>query len=372
MRTAPALFALALGLAGCLENDEEITVRPDGSVSVEIAAKGKMKDLSDGYPVPLDGPWSPQTDATREWLRLVGPDTGSAPVRANAEALGGRSALLPADQDVELRVRAEFASVRDLPRFFAPASEAFRSAYLERASELRVEKKGARTVYTFERTYRGRAFERFDTESRMKKVVPKKLFAKLEKDEPLGDGEREQVAAAAVDAMRGVSVDTAGEALGSIYVQGDASLPIADAAKILDAVRGEIERVVTRERIDRILAGAFPVAGQAKSEDSEREIASLERDVREALRSSFERAIAVAGVAGPARNALRGELEWLFTAHDHTGDLGDDSFQVVVHLPGTIVGGNADEAGGGTATWKFDGEGLRDRDRVLRAVSVVE
>ena len=32
MRTAPALFALVL-LAGCLENDEEITVRPDGSAT---------------------------------------------------------------------------------------------------------------------------------------------------------------------------------------------------------------------------------------------------------------------------------------------------------------------------------------------------
>ena len=69
---------------------------------------------------------------------------------------------------------------------------------------------------------------------------------------------------------------------------------------------------------------------------------------------------------------MRGELEWLFTAYDHTTDIGDESFQVVVHMPGTIVAGNCDEVGGGTATWKLGGEMLRENDRVLRVVSVVE
>ena len=56
MRTAPALFALALTLCACLENDEEITVRPDGSVAVFVSAKGSTEDLADGYSTDLPPP----------------------------------------------------------------------------------------------------------------------------------------------------------------------------------------------------------------------------------------------------------------------------------------------------------------------------
>jgi hypothetical protein len=69
---------------------------------------------------------------------------------------------------------------------------------------------------------------------------------------------------------------------------------------------------------------------------------------------------------------MRGELEWLFTAHDHTDDLGDDTFHLRVRMPGTIVGGDYDAVEDGVAAWEFEGSTLRDRDRVLRVVSVVE
>jgi hypothetical protein len=383
MRTAPTLFSLpifwlpgalvlALTVAGCLESDEELTVRPDGSVAVQISAKGKAKDLADGYSVPLDGPWTAENDATREWIRFLGSDTGSAAVRANLEGRKGRSALLPDDKDIELRVSAQFPSVKELPRFLAPESEAFRTAYLERATDLSVEKKGGRTVYTLERTYRGRTFDRFDPASRMKERLSKELFAKIEKQQPLTEGERAQFATAAVDAMRRAAVNTASEAVASIYTHGDAALALSTSSKVVETIRSEVERVVTLERIDRILVGVFPPAGQPKSGDPDKEVANLERELRETLRTSFERALQSAGTPTAARNAMRGELEWLFTAHDHTDDLGDDTIHLVVHMPGRVVSGNYDEADEGTATWKFGGDTIRDRDRVLRVVSVVE
>src|SRR5260221_188934 len=268
MKTAPTFSALALTgalaltISSCLDNDEEITVRPNGSVTVQISARGKAKDLADGYPVPLEGPWVAENDATREWIRLLGADTGSAAVRGNLDALKGRSALLPDDKDIELRVTAPFPSVKDLPRFLAPESNAFRTPHLERSTDLRPAKKAGRSACT--------------------------------------------------------------------------------------------------------------PAGQPRASDTEREVSTFEKELRETVRASFDRALQSVGTPTAARNAMRGELEWLFTAHDHTDDLGDDTLRFVVHMPGRVVSGNYDEADQGTASWKFGGDTIRDRDRVLRVVSVVE
>lgn len=61
-------FAFALLLPACRETEEEITVRPDGSLHVELQAKGNVEDLADGYPIPLGGPWEARNDETRAWL----------------------------------------------------------------------------------------------------------------------------------------------------------------------------------------------------------------------------------------------------------------------------------------------------------------
>jgi hypothetical protein len=368
----PALPLLAIVLSACVENAEEITIRPDGSVAVEIKAKGKPADLADGYAVPLHAPWTAENAATLEWLRVLGGDTGSASVRSNLAALGEANKIIRPKDDLELHVRADFPSVEDLPHWLAPESEPFRTAYLERASDLRVERKGGRTVYVFERTYRGRTFERTDAMSRMKGTLDKKLYEKVEGDAQLTDEERSQVVDSALEAMQHVAVAFASDALLPLYTQGDASLSPQAAERVLGSVREAIARVVVRERLERIIAGVLPPKGQAKSDEAEADLGRLDKEVRETLRASFAQALETERMPGATRNALRGGLEWLFTARDHTEDLGDESFALLVHLPGTIVGGNYDEIDGGAAAWKLDGKTLRDRDRVLRVVSVVE
>src|SRR6185295_983493 len=162
--------------------------------------------------------------------------------------------------EIELRTRAEFRGVRDLPAYFAPASDPYRTAYLERSSDLRVERRGGRTVYTFERVYSGRPFERQDVLARLRTALPKELFEKVEKDRELGDVERASLATAAVDAMRAVASSYADDAGLSIYTHGDASLSIAALQRIRASVAGAIARVVTRDRLDRIVAAVFPPA----------------------------------------------------------------------------------------------------------------
>ena len=72
------------------------------------------------------------------------------------------------------------------------------------------------------------------------------------------------------------------------------------------------------------------------------------------------------------RNAVMGELEWHLVDYDASSDLSDETFQLTVDMPGTIVGGNAEELGGSRVTWKFNGKDLHEHEVVLRAVSVLE
>jgi hypothetical protein len=143
--------------------------------------------------------------------------------------------------------------------------------------------------------------------------------------------------------------------------------------RVLDSARESLATVVGRETIAPIVA-TFLAATKAHSNDDEAfvALAQLESRSRDSVRSSLDTALASDGVPLPTRNAIRGQLEWTFTALDHTTDLGDESFEVTVHMPGIVVGGNFDEREDATVKWSFEGEGLNDRDRVLRVVSVVD
>lgn len=351
MRSAHLFIPLALALGSCLENEEEITVHPDGSIAVAVSAKGRPSDLEDGFPVPLEAPWTAANEATIEWI--------------------GGSRARP-DEDATLAVRAQFDSAGALPRFFAPGSDGYGTAYLERSTDVRIERKSGRTVYVFERTYHGRTFERLDALSLVQVALGSELFAKIENEDDLDDRERAEIAHAAVRVLRRIPETLAGDALLAAYTQGDASIAPAAAERIRSDVRSAIERVVTEERLARIVDGLFPPPGQPKSPEGDDDLERMDVEVRETLRGAFARGLEAERIPPADRNALRGQLEWLFTARDHTEDLGDETFRVSVRLPGTIVGGNHDGIDDGAATWKFDGSGLRDRDRVLRVVSVAE
>jgi hypothetical protein len=364
--------ALALALTACLENEEEITIAPDGSATVIVRAKGRPGDLAEGYAVPLGGPWTTDDPSTLEWIRRLGPDTGSAVVRANLAALSDDAGTIRRDEDFELVVHGRFDSVRDLPRWYAPDSEPFRTAYLERRSDLRVEQKGRRTVYTFERRYGERAFDRTNTLSRMRRDLGKDLVAKVEDNGQMTLEERTRVVDSALKAIRAIPVSFANDALLAVYTHGDASLPAKAPARILARVRTAIEGSASRDDLESVAGALFPLDGPTNPDLAGLVLERIDTDVRATLRSSFASAIEAEGTSLETRNALSGELEWLLTARDHTEDLGDEFLVLRVRLPGPIVGGNYDDLEDGAAMWRMEGETLRDRERVLRVVSVVE
>jgi hypothetical protein len=361
-RIAPLLLLVP----GCLENEEELEVRPDGSVHVTVSAKGDVRDLADGYPVPLDAGWRPVNDDAQRWMADIGPDTGSAHARKRVDELHWKGTGRNDPPEAHLVVERTFPSVEALPACYAGEREPYRGAYLQRATSLRVRELEGRRVYVFERTVRGFDVERMDPGKRI--ALSDVLRSKLEHDEPLTADERRTVADAAVTAFEDIAATYAGDALLGLFTQGDAALAPERVAAIQADVRAAARATVSPQRIAVLLDVLEREEDAAAGEAFEQ----LDADWRAALRSSFAAALGDAGVGAETRNAALYALEWSFTAYDHHLELGDEKFVLDVKLPGVLVGGNYTGTEDGAARFEFEGSALAGKDVVLRAVSVLE
>lgn len=357
------ILALPLLCAACLENDEEITVRPDGSLHVVVHAKGDAPDLAGGYPVPTGWPWAAVDADTRLWLAEIGPDTGGPRARASVEA--GRAGELWKD-DVTLATEATFRDAADWPERAAPADAPYADAYSRRSARLDVRRVGGRTVYAFTRTLHAPAHGAFDPSEGLLERLPEGVVKTLEAEEELSAAEWEDL----TGAVRGAFAEAArayarGAAL-PIFTEGDASLDPSRVEGLVDAAEGAVGALFQTPRLQAILAAS------KRDDESGPTFEALERDTRDALRRSLETSLADAGAPEPTRLAARERLEWLFTAVDHDTDLRDETFAFAVRMPGTIVGGNFQALEDGRATWSFEGKELVQGDVVLRVVSVLD
>jgi hypothetical protein len=377
LRTATCLLALLA--AGCLEQEETITVHPDGSLEVTLLAKGDTTDLCTGYPLPLASPWKPVNKEARDWLAEMAPDTGGPQAQerlVELRAVERDGEKVPGRQ---LIVGANFASTDDLPRWFAPDEEPYRSAYLARSADLELEQKGRRTVYTFERAYHGRRYAPWDVTERARNKLHPDLMKKMESGFEFADEEWPEVAQVLEEAFVGAGRAFVRSAFSSIYTEGDASVPPAALRRALQQVDGSLRTIGSRAAIDNVrnLIEQLRLAEQG-SRDREAiekqlgaQLETFERDGRAAMREAIEVALEEAGVEGRIRNAVRARLEWAFTSFDHTGDLSDEKFTLRVRMPGVIIDGNFDEVDGEVAVWSFEGRDLRDADRRMHVVSVL-
>jgi hypothetical protein len=356
-----------LVLPACLETEEEIEVRTDGSLAVTLRAEGNLWDLAAGHPLPLGGPWEPRDEATRAWVREVGPATGGE-ARARLEQGAWAAYKDPENDKVALSVAATFDDAAELPGFFAPAGAPYRSALLERSTSLAVEGKGGRTVYRFERTFGARPFwPQLEGDDWLPEDVREKLDAK----ERLS---REQVAGVHALLIAHLTnpetMQVVSSPLTAIYTEGEASLSTAGYERTLAALHRAAREIVSLERIQALFDAVYVVAHDedAKMPDE----VDLEELLRDAARETIEASLTAEGLAPEVRNAVRERLEWNFSSYDQAEDLSDESFVLKVTMPGDVVGGNYLALDGRTASWTFDGGDLYSRELRLEVVSVVE
>jgi hypothetical protein len=370
---ALALATAAL-LSGCVENDEDIVVRPDGSLDVSMAAKGSPEDLTDGYPLPLEGPWRALDERTLSWIAAVGPDTGSAQSRERVRS-GAWTEHEEGSQDTRLAVGAHFASAADLPRFVAPLREPYRTACLERQTSVAIEHKGAHDIYTFEREFGARRWSDWQVFDAVEDELSEDTRQHFSHNESLADDEWREVARIVRERYRSSAASFARDALSSVYTQGDATLQTGALRDALAAVDREVIA-----RVDEHRLRAMYDAARAEGSDGLPPELNPDLLVRDTLRRALADALAASGATVATRNSVLARLEWDFTAFDQTGDIGDESFKVTVCMPGLAVDGNFDSSepavvDGVACTkveWSFKGEALRDRATSLRVVSIVE
>ncbi len=346
-RKLALLLALPLASGACLEVEEEVEVRPDGSLAVALVAKGDPQDFAQGYPLPSSRPWRGSDAAGVAWL------AGEAP-----------------GKDVPVRLEASFASAADLPRFFAPENEPYRTAHLERTTKLSVTRKGARTVYVFERTYHARGQGGWSPAERIDAALPEETQTALDEGVPLSPTALDQAIGVVQAAYAASACEVARGALSAVYVEGDANLSVDAFERLLSGVEASIRAAIPDALLRRLYAQLL-----AAKDDKEFELPpefDLDRLARAAIRASLPAGLEAEGVPSPVRNAVLERLEWTFTAIDQTTDLGDEKLGLALRLPGRIVDGNFDTVENGRARWQREGGALKSGDLVLRAVSVVE
>lgn len=367
----PLVLTLPCLLTSCLDNEEVIEVHPDGSVTVTLASQGDVGDLVTGYAVPLGHGFAPADAETERWLRVLGPDTGGPLVQARYREVGAGAVDTDGEDGIRLSVTGTFPSVADLPRWYAAAEEPYATAYLERTARLSIEDKGDRVVYVFERTFHGRTFARYDLLDDIDEDLSEPLREKLQELEPLSAAELTQLG----DEVRRRSSEEAEhqvrDAFELAFVEASVAPPPGALAATIEDVRRGATQHLSDARLGRLLDDMR--AWDVLPEDTRgpHPLEAFEAEGRDAFRACVEGSLVDQRVAEPARHAVMYGLEWVFTAWDHTTDLGDEDFDVRVSLPGTIVGGNHTELADGFARWTFSGEDLHDADRVLRVVSVL-
>ncbi len=358
-----ALAPLLLLATSCLENEEEIHVHADGSLEILVRSRGDVGDLADGAPVPLHAPWIPVGEATERWVGSVGAATSGASVAARVAA-GAAHAIAAGEDELELAAYGHFQSAADVPSFAAPPGETFASALLRRDVRLDVRRVGNAVVYSFERTYRARESDGSDICDGADGVLSDEQKQKLEDGSDPGPEAWALLSASLVERSAADAERLVRDALASIYLEGDASLDPAAIAPIVARTQAASVELFTPERLNQIWRALL-------TQENGDALLELQQEVRDVLRHILGEGLAAQGIGAPVRHAVAERLEWRFAAIDHDADLADESFQLRLTLPGTLVDTNAHERDGDVCVWSFEAEALTRGDVVMRAVSVL-
>jgi hypothetical protein len=366
LRTLLALPAVLLA-AACMENEETIDVAADGSVQVRVVARGDAKDMADGYPVPLHGPWRPDGGETARWLGTVGPDTGSdAAQKAIADGLWTDDPEFP--KEAELAASAHFDRVEDIPSGYAPPNAPYPDSYLQRDASLTIERRGERTVYVFERTIRARRHPgSAHFEAVWKDMTEAVGENELTKGEDLEPSTVKRLAWVGARDMRNYADAFAREAAAAPYLTEGAALSLADRADVLAAVDKRLDAFGLEQRCEEALLRV-----READADEPSPFEGLIDAYFDAIRQGLRDGLRTVGADDAVANTVSDRFERSLTAFDATGDLADENFSVRVSLPGVLVDGNFDRQEDAHAVWNFSGRDMRSADLVLRAVSVVE
>jgi hypothetical protein len=324
---------IAVIAGGCVEREERITIDQEGGVRMQLRFEADSFDeLHGGDAVPtLAGGWVVEERMERD---------------ADDE------------ETYFLTAEAMFAPGAKLPANLADPLAHEPGVNLQFPTEVTVERRRDGTYFHFHRTYEPRAWA-FNAPPRV--AIEEKLRELEDRDlRGLSLGERRELVGLFVametqkyayfarsafeDALEDVPQDAYLHVYAAIDGVGDA-LDVEAIAELLAAPQDE-----TQEEALEAYAKAF-------------EIDTL-KAMKEALRDR-------AGLGAHQVDAFERRYEWHTRYHGITEELANDTFRIVVELPGEIVGHNGDGIEDGGVVWEFAGDFVRDRTMELMATSRV-
>jgi len=318
-------------LTGCIERTERIEIEPDGSVLMKLAFSTDSFDelyLGDAVPT-LEGGWAVAESVERG-------EEGEETFGLDAEAAFG-----PKD---------------DLPSSYAPPRDPDGDTYLQFPTELTFEERRDGTYYHFCRRYAPRPWAFYEQAQEQLRKEMEKLKGKSFEEMSLQEQAQVVRLVARVETAKYESF--AREAFREVLADAPQDAWLHTRAALMK-IFDELDPV----RIVEIMSG----------EDEERKTQALEEEARafeEGALEAMRRALREqAGISAGKINAFTRSFNWQKRYYEITEDLGDDRFQIAVHMPGEIVAHNGDKAVGGEVTWQFDGRLIRDHELELMVTS---
>ncbi len=331
--TSSLLLALMVSLTGCLERLEIVKIGADGAVSVEHRIKGDGGDLTGGS-------------------AAMPSETQYAVTRFTRPRKNGKN------KDHFLIAKARYGSVAQMPSGFAAKGAKHAARDLRFDNQLVTRKEDGRTRYIFTRTYAPRAWAHYRYQRRQ--AFPEEVDKLARTDwgkKPWS--ERRKVIQAMIDYERGKSVVWCAEALAAI------KLAPQREAEAQSAARAALERHFLTHVTTTGVAQLFKMTAK----EMVAQATQMTRRIEQLVASTVAQAVGL-----DKQETARFSEAFASARHDFevSDDLGDESFEVRISMPGKIVSHNGRSQSGSSVTWKFDGKDLRDRSHRLIVISVVQ
>lgn len=327
------LCLMLLGVSGCLERKDWVTVRADGSAEIRLLVEGEDEnDLNTGDKLPQAGSFWTVERGTRET-----PDG----------KLIHRLAAL-----------RQIPAGTDFPRTFAARGDHLEEAYLQFPTSLTVEERMDGWYYHFHRVYEPRAYAQVGFLEDTASEQAAGFAAKQQSGEEIGIAEFKGVSELLVKIAIGKIEIFAREA----FLDTNPNTPQDAWLAVHDALE-ELRRSADYDRLAPILKNADQEDNSQLMEQlaAEFDAATMDTIVGTLQASPFVR----------DTGAFRRRFEFHKRAYEITQDIGDERFEVSVEMPGSIVSHNADRKTNNVVTWTFPGKMLYDRRIELLVTSKI-
>lgn len=322
--------------AGCVKRTETIVVRQDGSVEIGLEYEGDRKDMESGAP---------------------------AVVRASGWEFEEK--LTKNDKDEEQITRtavATFASGQPLPAAYPVDELEGAESVVRHPTTLVVEKRGSDTYYHFRRVYKSRSWAYVKDWERVliEEPLARSGDVSLEELDPL---EKQELVQNIIHFEAVKQLAFARRAALSV----EPPLAQDDWLQLRQAVMDAVDTVDT-DRVLELLEEQYEQAEDGADSDQLAELANrLNGQITGVIQPTLRRL----GLRRRYVAAFEKEFDRERRTFAITEDYQDDQWEIIVRMPGQVVGHNGDEVDGSEVKWEFDGKRFFDRDYELLVSSKV-